>query len=389
MLPLGIAYAVSAGIWLLQSPPWLRPIAAPGIAATIAAWLLAWLLTSCIMALRLRAPRPVQSARPHTMTAHVHRPPRWPTLFLWRQLFWLPFWRNDNLIGVQQSVLLAGALASMLAWLLRVPLVPAPLLGLLASASLIIVTDRGDKAVREQIAVLRPSLDAWPLASAALLRLACAASLLPAFAVLLGAALLLYCHRPWRPAAARDQCVRHHRQRGRAGHRRPEPPDGARARGAGRPVHPCLERHRKRIMELNLSSPVLHVEQLDFHFATHSVFQRRNLQFGPGITWLRGANGAGKTTLLKLAGGALLPARGVIRLDELDSAGMPLAYRAQAFYCGGDAPALPWLQVHEWLDLHLALYPGSDQALLNAELDAFAMSVDLAAKRHRAVAGPA
>ena len=54
----------------------------------------------------------------------------------------------------------------------------------------------GDKAVREQIAVLRPSLDAWPLASAAVLRLACAASLLPAFAVLPGAALLLYCIDP-------------------------------------------------------------------------------------------------------------------------------------------------------------------------------------------------
>lgn len=126
-------------------------------------------------------------------------------------------------------------------------------------------------------------------------------------------------------------------------------------------------------MELNLSSPMLHVEQLDFHFATHSVFQRRNLQFGPGITWLRGANGAGKTTLLKLAGGALLPARGAIRLDDINSASMPLAYRAQAFYCGGDAPALPWLQVHELLDLHLALYPRSDQALLNTELSAFAM----------------
>lgn len=196
MLPLGIAYIVSAGIWLLQSPPWLRPIAASGIAATIAAWLLAWLLTSCIMALRLRAPRPAQKAHLSIMTSYVYRRPRWSTLFLWRQLFWLPFWRNENVIGIQQSVLLAGALASMLAWLLRVPLVPAPLLGLLASASLVIVTDRGDKAVREQIAVLRPSLDAWPVASTAVLRLACAASLLPAFAVLLGAAILLYCLDP-------------------------------------------------------------------------------------------------------------------------------------------------------------------------------------------------
>ncbi|WP_058049688.1 ATP-binding cassette domain-containing protein [Janthinobacterium sp. Ant5-2-1] len=130
-------------------------------------------------------------------------------------------------------------------------------------------------------------------------------------------------------------------------------------------------------MELNLSSPVLHVEHLDFHFPTHSVFQGFNLQFGPGVTWLRGANGAGKTTLLKLAGGALLPARGVIRLDDVDSGRMPLAYRTQAFYCGGDTPALPWLQVHEFLDLHLALYPGSDPSLLNEELSAFAMTSTL------------
>ena len=130
-------------------------------------------------------------------------------------------------------------------------------------------------------------------------------------------------------------------------------------------------------MELNAPSPVLHVEQLDFHFATHSVFQGLHQRFGPGISWLRGANGAGKTTLLKLAGGALLPARGTIRLDGIDSGAMPLAYRALAFYCGGDAPALPWLQVHEFLDLHLALYPGSDAALLNAELDAFALTPTL------------
>lgn len=196
MLPLGLAYAVSASIWLAQSPPWLRPIAAPGIAATITVWLLAWLLTTLIVAQRLRAPRPAARARPPTMTTYVPQRPRWRTGFLWRQLFWLPFWRNDNVIGLQQSVLLATAGASMLAWLLRAPLVPAPLLGLLASASLVILTDRGDKAVREQIAVLRPTLNAWPMASTALTRLACAASLLPPLAVLLAGAGLLYATDP-------------------------------------------------------------------------------------------------------------------------------------------------------------------------------------------------
>jgi len=196
MLPLGVAYAVSASIWLVQSPPWLRPVAAPGMAATVAVWLLAWLLTTLIVAQRLRPPQPAQKARPPTMTAYVPQRPRCATLFLWRQLFWLPFWRNENVIGLQQSLLLATAGASMLGWLLRTPLVPAPLLGLLASASLIILTDRGDKAVREQIAVLRPTLNAWPVASTALTRLACAASLLPPFAVLLAGAVLLYCIDP-------------------------------------------------------------------------------------------------------------------------------------------------------------------------------------------------
>ena len=173
MLPLGIAYAVSASIWLLQSPPWLRPIAGPGMAATVAVWLLAWALTSGIIARRLRAPRPVPRAHAPTMTRYVPRRPRWRTGFLWRQLFWLPVWRTEHVIGVQQSGLLATA-----------------------SASLVIVTDRGDKAVREQIAVLRPALDAWPLASGHLLRLACGISLLPAFGILLGAGILLYCIDP-------------------------------------------------------------------------------------------------------------------------------------------------------------------------------------------------
>ena len=44
--------------------------------------------------------------------------------------------------------------------------------------------------------MLRPSLNAWPLASTALTRLACAASLLPPFAVLLAGAVLLYCIDP-------------------------------------------------------------------------------------------------------------------------------------------------------------------------------------------------
>jgi ABC-2 type transport system ATP-binding protein len=115
---------------------------------------------------------------------------------------------------------------------------------------------------------------------------------------------------------------------------------------------------------------MLRIDQLNFEFASHPLFRQFDLHLGAGITWLRGENGAGKTTLLKLVGGALTPHAGTVRLDGIDQHAQPLAYRLQCHYCGGDTPQLPWLTVREVLDLHLALYPATDRALLNAELDA-------------------
>jgi ABC-2 type transport system ATP-binding protein len=116
---------------------------------------------------------------------------------------------------------------------------------------------------------------------------------------------------------------------------------------------------------------MLHIESLDFEYAAGPLFRQLNLRFGAGITWLRGENGAGKTTLLKLAAGALQPRGGSIALNGTGSAAQPLAYRLQSYYCGGDTPQLPWLTVRELLDLHVALYPATDAALLESELRAF------------------
>ena len=121
-------------------------------------------------------------------------------------------------------------------------------------------------------------------------------------------------------------------------------------------------------MELNT---VLHIDQLNFEYASHALFRALSLRLGVGVNWLRGENGAGKTTLLKLAGGALTAHAGTIRLDGVEIRAQPLAYRLQCHYCGGETPQLPWLTVREMLDLHLALYPATDAALLDAELRAF------------------
>jgi ABC-2 type transport system ATP-binding protein/heme exporter protein A len=121
-------------------------------------------------------------------------------------------------------------------------------------------------------------------------------------------------------------------------------------------------------MELNHG---VEIGSLNFHFRTHSVFLGLNLRFEPGLTWLRGSNGRGKTTLLRLLGGQLVPASGTIRLGEIEAQRDALAWRRHSVYCGGEAPALEWLTVDEWLELHLALYIGADRGALRACLAAF------------------
>jgi ABC-2 type transport system ATP-binding protein len=123
-----------------------------------------------------------------------------------------------------------------------------------------------------------------------------------------------------------------------------------------------------------MTEPLLRIDALDYHVATHSVLRGLTLAFDSGLTWLRGANGAGKTTLLKLVGGVLAPAGGRLRIDNIDSAAAPIDYRLCVHYCGGDVPALPWLRAREWLDLHLALYGTVPRAELDRRMAAFGVA---------------
>lgn len=207
--PLSLAYAVSTAIWLQQWPEWLHPVAPQALLLTVGSLLLAWLLSTLTLAYRARMPaarkpgraRPAPSVYLPSRMARRHAtatPPadaagnnrRLTLPYYWRQLFWLPFWRAENVVGIQQTLLLLGALLSIAVWLWHPPMVPPALWGACAALMTMLLTDRGDKAVTEQITLLRPIAAHWPMPAGRLYRMAIAFTLLPALCVLACFALL-------------------------------------------------------------------------------------------------------------------------------------------------------------------------------------------------------
>ena len=184
--PLALLYTVSVGVLLYQRTNWLLPLR--GVLGTLLSLALTYAVSIAVLTLRSRgpaAPRFWQRAAHAAAPAYAARRAPLRTLTLWVRLFWSPFWRLDNVVGLQQTLLLAAALASALAWLL---LSHGSLRGLLALVSctlLVVLTDRGDKAVREQAARLRPVLSAWPISTRALHLLARSFSVVPALMVLM------------------------------------------------------------------------------------------------------------------------------------------------------------------------------------------------------------
>jgi hypothetical protein len=179
--PLALAYVVSGTILMRYGPEWLQ--AGRALPATLFSFLVTWTCSTAILHRRASGPQPTASMRarpPAPLGAHWR--PR--TAYLWHRLFWLPFWRGDNVVGLQQSALLLCALASTLAWTMAPAGIPRAVLDLVASAMLVLLADRGDKAVREQLGVLRPVMAAWPLRQRALELAARAFTLAPVLLVL-------------------------------------------------------------------------------------------------------------------------------------------------------------------------------------------------------------
>ena len=183
--PVAVAHAISIAIWFYQWPDWLRPVAPMALALTALSLLLAWLMATLVLAQRVRMPaaRKPGRARP-APTAYAPGAARMPPLYQWHRLFWLPFWRADDVVGIQQTLLLLGAALGVTVWMWHPPLVPPALWGACTALTLVLLTDRGDKAVAEQIARLRPVAAAWPMDAERLFRAAIVLSLLPGLCVM-------------------------------------------------------------------------------------------------------------------------------------------------------------------------------------------------------------
>ncbi|WP_167222411.1 hypothetical protein [Massilia rubra] len=183
--PLALLYAVSATVWVYQSPDWLLPLR--GVLGTLFSLMLTYACTIAVLSLRAR--RVPSSARWQRRLAppparYAARQWRSRVFMLWHRLFWLPFWRNENMVGRQQSLMLAAAVGAALPWMQAPPGIARAVLALVTSALMVLLTDRGDKAVREQIAALRPVMAAWPLQARSVELAARAFAPLPALLVL-------------------------------------------------------------------------------------------------------------------------------------------------------------------------------------------------------------
>lgn len=206
--PLALGYLISSAALLTQSPE-LVALLPLGVGLQLASLALTFGLGVGVLQWRRR--RLSRAAGSHTGTAFRTdaMPPRVQAmqadtfrstplrprlLHIWHRLFWLPFWRLENGIGVQQCILFGSTCLMFALWLYPVSPLPRGILGWFASSAILILTDRGYKAVQEQRQLMAQHLRALPLHFGQLSCLASALSLAPAALILATVSGWLYLH---------------------------------------------------------------------------------------------------------------------------------------------------------------------------------------------------
>jgi hypothetical protein len=165
--PLALAYAASLAIWLFQAPGWLLPMRS--VAGTVSSLLLTWACAGWLLLGAVRQPAAGRAAPDVASSASPYlAQPRGGRLFLWRQLFWLPLFRNGSLAGPRLAALLTASLLAILLWMLGPSWLPRVAGALLASVLLVLLIHEADTFLRAQCARLRAIASSWPLSMGAL-----------------------------------------------------------------------------------------------------------------------------------------------------------------------------------------------------------------------------
>ena len=195
MLPLALAHVISSAAWLSQLPghQFQSPLLVAGACMLSLSLLLSWSAgvlilqwRACSLAAPLARLRHRVLGAPRVVANPAFQGARWQAglLATWYRLLFLPFWRLENGIGIQQCWLFCGSMALCWLWLQATGEFARFLLCIGASSAILILTDRGDKAVQEQLALLRPHLLTLPMRRWPLTVLGKSLSALPALLVL-------------------------------------------------------------------------------------------------------------------------------------------------------------------------------------------------------------
>ncbi|MFZ6754915.1 hypothetical protein ACO0KY_16215 [Undibacterium sp. Dicai25W] len=168
LLPLTAGFVLSSICYWTQIAINYRVMAIGSVLLLLSLALI--LLFGCLI-LQIRYQHYESQLKRNTLTEY-HSPPAQPflqqhrhtsLLSQWYKLFFLPFWRLENGIGVQQCFLFGAAGLAQWLWLEQ----NSPFIRFLfcigASSLCLLLTDRGSKAVQEQMLRLRPHLRALPL----------------------------------------------------------------------------------------------------------------------------------------------------------------------------------------------------------------------------------
>lgn len=95
---------------------------------------------------------------------------------------------------------------------------------------------------------------------------------------------------------------------------------------------------------------MLDVRNISFQWGRRPLLDDVSFSVAPGeLVVLAGPNGAGKTTLLSILAGLILPSKGTVTADGIDTFVHPLRFRRVMGYLPETAPVDPSLTVKEYL----------------------------------------